>query len=280
MPLGDNLGLFCIFIPAMEGKKISSVVMIGAGNLAFHFAQAISDAGMEIIQVFSRTEASASRLGNLLGCNYTTERSGISGEGDLYILSLSDKAIVDFAGELNFPGKLVVHTSGGLKMDLLKSVTRSYGVIYPVQTFSKEKEVDFAHIPLCIEAVDKSVKSTLFDFSGKISSALYSLETDQRMKLHVAAVFACNFVNHMYSIASDILDSENLPFDLIKPLIQETADKINELSPSVAQTGPAKRNDQLVIEKHLDLLSFSPEYQKIYREMTESIINFKEQKNN
>jgi predicted short-subunit dehydrogenase-like oxidoreductase (DUF2520 family) len=100
------------------------------------------------------------------------------------------------------------------------------------------------------------------------------------MKLHVAAVFACNFVNHMYSIASDILDSENLPFDLIKPLIQETADKINELSPSVAQTGPAKRNDQLVIEKHLDLLSFSPEYQKIYREMTESIINFKEQKNN
>jgi predicted short-subunit dehydrogenase-like oxidoreductase (DUF2520 family) len=264
----------------MENVKISKVVMIGAGNLAFHLSQAVKRAGMEVVQVYSRTEESACLLGNLLGCSYTTDNKGISREGDLYILSLTDEAIVDFSNKLDFSGKIVVHTSGGLDMDVLKGVTRYYGVVYPVQTFSKEKEVDFMKIPLCIEAVNESVKNVLFDFAGEFSPELYSLDTPRRRKLHVAAVFACNFVNHMYFIASEILKSENLPFDLLRPLILETANKMNELSPFAAQTGPAKRNDQLVIKKHLDLLSFSPEFREIYRELTGSIRNMQEKKNN
>ncbi len=253
--------------------------MIGAGNVAFHLAQTIKNAGMEVVQVYSRTEESASRLGNLLECAYTTDKTGISKDGDLYILSLTDKAIVDFSNELDLPGKIVVHTSGGLNMNVLEGMTRQYGVIYPVQTFSKVKEVDFKKVPLCIEAVNESVKKVLFDFAGKLSPDLYLLSTLQRRKLHIAAVFACNFVNHMYFIASEILKEENLPFDLLRPLIHETANKVNKLSPSVAQTGPAVRNDLQIIEKHLDLLSLSPGFQEIYRDLTESIKNLKETDN-
>lgn len=247
--------------------------MIGAGNLAFHLAQAVKDAGLEIIQVFSRTVESASQLGNILECSYTTDRNEISKEGDLYILSLTDKAIVDFSNELNLPGKIVVHTSGGLDMDILQQMTPYYGVIYPVQTFSKEKALDFKIIPVCMEAVNESVKNILFDFAGKISSLVYFLDTSQRRRLHVAAVFACNFVNHMYYVASEILKSEHLPFDLIRPLILETANKMLQLSPLEAQTGPAARNDLQIIEKHLDLLSLSTDFQEIYKFLSGSILH-------
>ena len=257
----------------MGKVKISKVVMIGAGNLASHLAPAIKNAGFDLVQVYSRTEMSASRLGNLLGCSFTSLKSEISKDGDIYIFALADDAIEAFVDGFSLSEKIVVHTSGSLDIRLLANLSGTYGVLYPVQTFSKERAVDFKQIPVCIEASDEATKQVLFDFAGKLSSELYFLNTVQRRKLHVAAVFACNFVNHLYNISSDIVGSEDLSFDLIRPLIHETANKINDLTPDLAQTGPAARNDQLTIKKHLDLLSFFPQYRIIYELITEGIIS-------
>ncbi len=257
----------------MGKLKISKVVMIGAGNLASQLAPAIKNAGFNVVQVYSRTEMSAGRLGNLLGCSFTTLKSEILKDGDIYIFALADDALGEFIDGFNLSGRIVVHTSGSLDLGMLAGLSETYGVLYPVQTFSKEREVDFMQIPVCIEASDEITKQILFDFAEALTSEIYFLNTDQRRKLHIAAVFTCNFVNHLYTVSSEILRGADLPFDLIRPLIQETANKINDLPPDVAQTGPAARNDQLVIKRHLDLLSFLPQYKKIYELMTEDIIS-------
>ncbi len=257
----------------MGKVKISKVVMIGAGNLASQLAPAIKKAGFNIVQIYSRTEVSAGRLGKLIGCGFTSIKSEICKDGDIYIFALADDALREFIDGFCLSGKIVVHTSGSLDLALLASLSETYGILYPVQTFSKERKVNFMQIPVCIEASDDITKQILFDFAETFSSEIYFLNSEQRGKLHIAAVFACNFVNHLYTVSSEILSSADLPFDLIRPLIRETANKINDLPPDVAQTGPAVRNDQLVIKRHLDLLSFLPQYKKIYELITEDIIS-------
>ncbi|MCB0454545.1 MAG: DUF2520 domain-containing protein [Aequorivita sp.] len=190
-------------------------------------------------------------------------------DADIYIIGIPDDAISSFSESLSFQSRLVVHTSGGVAMNVLSSKNRR-GVFYPLQTFSKQRKVDFKNIPICIEAENSKDLELLQSLGKLISGNVVEISSEKRAKLHLAAVFVNNFVNHLYEIGSDILKGENLPFELLKPLIAETASKIESLSPEEAQTGPAKRNDKKTIEKHLHLLANST-HKKLYELFTEQL---------
>ena len=245
--------------------------MIGAGNVAFHLAPALKDAGYKILQVFNHTKESAKVLAGRLHCSYTNNMDHIRNDAGVYILALTDTADIEFVSKFSFPEAVVVHTSGGLDLDIFKGKVKNYGVIYPVQTFSKFREVDLRPAPVCLEASNPETEKVLFELADRISDNPVKINSKQRLYLHIAAVFACNFVNHMYVISSEILRNSGLPFSLLQTLIKETAEKVVEYPPLEVQTGPALRNDQIVIEKHLDLLSFSGQFKKIYRELSDSI---------
>lgn len=250
------------------------IVIIGAGNLATHLSRALQQAGEQIVQVYSRTNNSASELAALLAVPYTTNLDEIVADADVYFYAISDDALESLL-QLSFaPDAIHVHTAGSVSMDVFVGKKSNYGVFYPLQTFSKKKQVDFKIIPVFIEASSPEVESTLFKLAHAVSEQVYKTNSEQRQKLHVSAVFACNFVNHLYQIAYEMVKSIDLPFDVLKPLILETAQKVMQLSPEEAQTGPAKRNDQGVINKHLDVLGDEhPSLKKLYQDLSDMILN-------
>lgn len=250
------------------------IVIIGAGNLATHLSRALQQAGEQIVQVYSLTNNSASELGALLAVPYTTNLDEIVADADVYFYAISDDALESLL-QLSFaPDAIHVHTAGSVSMDVFVGKKSNYGVFYPLQTFSKKKQVDFKIIPVFIEASSPEVESTLFKLAHAVSEQVYKTNSEQRQKLHVSAVFACNFVNHLYQIAYEMVKSVDLPFDVLKPLILETAQKVMQLSPEEAQTGPAKRNDQGVINKHLDVLGDEhPSLKKLYQDLSDMILN-------
>lgn len=264
----------------MEIQGKIRIVMIGAGRVATHLSLALRNAGHIILQVYSRTNTSAMQLAGLMNCDFTTNLNTVRKDADLYILALSDEAIVDFVSKFSFPQAMVIHLSGGLEKDLFKGKIQNYGVMYPVQTFSKGRDIDFKSIPLCIEASNPEMERFLMRLAGQLSSSIHIVNSDQRQMIHLAAVYSCNFVNHFYDIASRILKKNDLPFELLYPLIIETADKVQGNLPGDVQTGPAKRNDQAIIKKHLELLSSNPRYQSIYSELSKSIRQEMEADNN
>ena len=190
---------------------------------------------------------------------------------DVTIIAVSDNAIADVSKQLPFENQLVVHTSGSLSMEALDPKNRK-GVFYPLQTFSKSKEVDFKVIPICLEAQNDNDFKTLEILAKTISNSVTTITSEQRKALHVAAVFVSNFTNHLYQIGNEICVENNIPFEILKPLIQETANKILSLSPIDAQTGPAKRNDTQTINTHLNFLS-DDNQKEIYKILTKSIID-------
>ena len=255
----------------MEKQMGKKIVMIGAGNVAGHLSVALQNSGNQIIQVFSRTQSAAKTLANKLNSSPTNRISQITDQGDLYILAVSDSALPLLIKQLRFDSRLVVHTSGSMNMNVFEGAATNYGVIYPLQTFSKGKMVDFNEVPVIIEGNNKGNEKTLIDMCQQISERVIKLDSIDRLYLHLAAVFACNFTNHLYSLASEILDVRHLSFELLTPLINETAEKVQAIQPAGAQTGPAIRNDQIVIKKHLDLLSFSPGTKELYEKLSQSI---------
>jgi predicted short-subunit dehydrogenase-like oxidoreductase (DUF2520 family) len=255
----------------MEKQMGKKIVMIGAGNVATHLSAALIKSGNPIIQVFSRSRNSARKLAENLSASWTIQMSEITDRGDLYILAVSDDILPEIAAKLKLQNKLLVHTSGSIGLDVFKESSEYYGVIYPVQTFSKEREIDFSNVPIFVEGNNEASEKSLIELCEKISGSVLKMDSTDRMYLHAAAVFACNFTNHLYHIASEILRKRNLPFELLVPLIHETANKIKSVHPAMAQTGPAIRNDQIVIKKHLDLLSFSPGTSELYQKLSQSI---------
>ncbi len=245
--------------------------MIGAGRVATHLSGALRTAGHKIIQVISRTPQSAGELAVSHDCTWTTDPSQILSGADLIIFAVRDDAIQELASRIDFGEVLVVHTSGSIPMDIFEENARNYGVFYPLQTFSKGRKPDFRKIPMCIEANTQENEQWLTGLARQISDTVRVVDSQQRLVLHMAAIMVNNFVNHLYALAAHILEKENLPFDLLKPIIEETEAKAFDLGPQLAQTGPAARNDENVIKKHLDLLSCSPEIQKVYTALTESI---------
>jgi predicted short-subunit dehydrogenase-like oxidoreductase (DUF2520 family) len=248
-------------------------VIIGSGNVATHLALAFQKKGIIISQVYSRTSANAELLAQKLNTSFTTHTSGIDRNADIYIYALKDSSFLNLLKRFDLPKAIHVHTSGSIPMKDFYGYTDRYGVLYPLQTFSINKEIDFSNVPICIEANSEKLENELIELAKLLTTKTYILSSEQRRKVHLAAVFACNFTNYMYDIAHDIVLGAGIEFDILKPLIMETADKINTLSPREAQTGPAIRYDENIINKHLIMLDNRKHWKAIYRKLTKNIHN-------
>lgn len=248
-------------------------VIIGSGNVATHLALAFQKKGIIISQVYSRTSANAELLAQKLNTSFTTHTSGIDRNADIYIYALKDSSFLNLLKRFDLPKAIHVHTSGSIPMKDFYGYTDRYGVLYPLQTFSINKEIDFSNVPICIEANSEKLENELIQLAKLLTTKTYILSSEQRRKVHLAAVFACNFTNYMYDIAHDIVLGAGIEFDILKPLIMETADKINTLSPREAQTGPAIRYDENIINKHLIMLDNRKHWKAIYRKLTTNIHN-------
>ena len=237
------------------------VSIIGNGNLAQHLIEAFCDnPDIELVQVYSRST-------ELSFPNTISDISKLE-PADLYIVAVSDSAIANVAESLPFENRLVVHTSGSVSIEELGNKNRR-GVFYPAQTFTKGKAVDFTNIPICIESGNERDRLILQAVANAVSNTVISLDSKQRQALHIAAVFVNNFTNHLYSIAADMCAQNNIPFEILKPLLLETAQKATVIAPMDAQTGPAVRNDKKTLDVHLDYLSGNN--RELYQLLTKSI---------
>ncbi|WP_162128267.1 Rossmann-like and DUF2520 domain-containing protein [Flavobacterium phycosphaerae] len=245
------------------------VTLIGSGNVAQHLIQAFSQTtAVELVQVFSRQPET---VAHLVSAHQIISDFNKLQKVDLIIIAVIDDAISEVSNQIPFENQLVVHTSGSVAMEALNAKNRR-GVFYPLQTFSKAKAINFKVVPICLETENDGDYNTLETVAKAISNVIYRINSEQRKALHVAAVFVSNFVNHLYQIGETICTENQLDFAILKPLIQETADKILTLSPAEAQTGPAKRQDSQTINTHLAFLT--DDHQKeIYKLLTKSIID-------
>jgi predicted short-subunit dehydrogenase-like oxidoreductase (DUF2520 family) len=250
------------------------IVMIGAGNLSTHLSKRLQLSGHQIVQVYSRTLESATSLASKLQSKTTIDLSEIFPDADIYFICVSDKAVTEVLQKMNTQGKLIIHTSGSLDIDVLQPFSHRIGVFYPIQTFSKLKPVNFDKIPVCIEANSMEVKNLLIDLASQISGDVREINSLQRRYIHLAAVFASNFTNHLFALSNEILAKQGIEFNILHPLVIETVDKAIHYSPINVQTGPAIRNDENVMNKHLDMLSDSKELQKIYALLSENIYKY------
>ena len=244
------------------------ISVIGTGNLAQHLISAfqLSDE-IELVQIFARNRD------KILDPSYSEKIVYVFEElipVDLIIIAVSDQAIADVSSKIPFKNSLVVHTSGTISLDALSDSNRK-GVFYPLQTFTQNKKISFTEIPICIETENATDFQLLEKVAKSISDKVFAINSEQRKSLHVAAVFVCNFVNHLYHIGNSICEDNKVDFEILKPLILETANKILEMSPKVAQTGPAKRNDQNIIQTHLEFL-MDQNQRNIYQVITNSIL--------
>ena len=247
-------------------------VIIGSGNLATHLSLALKANGMTISQVYSRTAEHAAELAAKLECPFTTDVNGVLTDAGLYIISVKDDAIGGMAARL-CPGRtqgVFIHTAGSVPMDVFQPYGIRHGVLYPMQTFSKNRAVNFRVIPCFIEASDAPTLELIRHFAESISDKVIAADSQKRRKLHLAAVLACNLANHCYRLAERVLEEEQIDFGLYLPLIEETARKVTELSPREAQTGPMVRYDVGVMEAQKSLLK-DERTRKIYQLMAESI---------
>lgn len=251
----------------------TSIVMVGAGRLATNLAKAFYRKGFRIMQVFSRTEVAARELAQQVEAEAVTSVSALQTRAGMYIVSLPDDVFPHLIPQLTEKreASLWVHTAGSIDINVWEGHVPKYGVFYPMQTFSKECEVDFTHLPIFIEGCDAECTAFLHAVATALSRDVYSASSEQRRYLHLAAVLACNFSNYLYTLASDLLASHDLPFSALLPLIDETARKVHSVSPENVQTGPAARGDIMVMKEHLRLLADIPDLQDLYRCMSEGI---------
>ena len=248
------------------------IVIIGSGNLATQLALALKDAGQLILQVYSRAEEHARELAEKIACRYTADVDGIDENADFYVISVKDDAISEIAAKVCDKTKdaVFVHTAGSISMDVLKGKAQHYGVLYPMQTFSKNRKVNFKPIPCFLEASDDETLNIIRQLAESISDNVVLADSEKRKKIHLAAVLACNFTNHCYRLAEKVLQEEKIDFNLFLPLIDETARKVSVLSPKQAQTGPMVRYDVGVMDMQKNLLS-DERTKQIYQLMAESI---------
>lgn len=243
------------------------IALIGAGNVATCLGPRLKEAGHEITAVYSRTVESARALADRLGATYTTDLKEIPAS-DVTIVMLKDDALKELAPVIagGLHNTLLLHTAGSVPMDIWREAGAiQYGVLYPMQTFSKESRIDWSQVSLFIEGSSDPVLERIRELALTISPDVTVLSSEGRKKLHLAAVFTCNFSNHMYAIAEQLLATEGVPFSVMLPLVCETARKVEVIAPHDAQTGPAVRGDRKVIEEHLAILKDTPEYAELYR---------------
>jgi predicted short-subunit dehydrogenase-like oxidoreductase (DUF2520 family) len=246
------------------------IVIIGTGNTASVLGRKLKAAGHRILQVFGRDSMAASELAYQLGTESTNYWNVVNREADLYLLAVSDIAIEEIVKELNLPNKTIVHTAASVSKNVLKKASAHFGVFYPLQSLKKEIG-PLPETPIIIDASDSSTLNELDGLAHSITDKVAEANDEQRLKLHLAAVFCNNFVNHLYALTEAYCKKEGIDFQLLLPLIRETASRLDEIPPAQSQTGPGVRNDRSTINKHLELLAEYPNLKKIYELLTESI---------
>ncbi len=252
------------------------LVFIGAGNVATHMALQFFQKDCKILQVYSRTIESAKILGDKVDAEITNNLNSIRNDADYYIFSIKDSILGQVVDCMPHQKGVWIHTAGSMSLTIFENKVKDYGVIYPLQTFSKEKEIKWENIPLFIEESSSQIKTTISKLASVLSNRIYHLTTEQRKYVHLSGVYANNFVNQMYELANETIQKANFPFDVLIPLIEETCNKIHSLSPLEAQTGPAVRFDKNVMAKHIELLDTQADKQ-LYELISESI--YKSHKN-
>ncbi len=248
------------------------ITLIGSGNVATHLGAAFRNAGHQLVQVYSRNAQHAALLAYHIKAEPISSLNAISPETDLFVIAVKDDAIAEIAEQLAVYDKLIVHTSGATSLSVLELFTDKAGVFYPLQTFSKNKSIDFNTVPICIEGTDEQSTKQLIELAWTVSQNVYRVDSEKRKILHLAAVFACNFPNYLYQAAGAILAENQLDFNLLRPLIAETAAKVQEQLPEQVQTGPAIRNDINTMQAHLQLLEQHPDLKQVYSLLSQLII--------
>lgn len=255
------------------------VVVLGAGNVAFHLARTLISSGHSVIQIVSKSQRKAEELSKVTGCNFVLNVENINADADIYIMAVPDSAISELANSLPKLNGIVVHTSGSTPLGILSIVSKSYGVFYPFQTFSRTRDLSLSGVPFCIEASSDEVSEVLFNLAKSLGAEPIHMDSQTRQWLHLCGVFSCNFVNHMLSIAKLISEDKGISFELLKPLIAETISKALEGNPLELQTGPAIRGDSETLKKHIAMLSeMDEDVQELYIALSNSIWNLKQNK--
>ncbi len=253
------------------------VVVLGAGRVATHLAPALVRVGYSLSQVWSRTEESARQVAEPLGVTYTTDLDSVVTDADIYIVSVADKALPEVAERLCQRANrmaLFLHTAGSIGIEVWQHCcVEHYGILYPLQTFSKERVVDMREVSLFVEASSEETLALTEALARSLSDKVFCADSRRRAQLHIAAVFACNFANAMYDAAYRLLAEEGIPFEVLLPLIDETAAKVHTLAPQEAQTGPAVRGDREVMQRHLEALAGDEQLREIYSLISDYIMN-------
>ena len=247
---------------------MKNIILVGSGNVATHLGLSLVKKGYKIRQVWSRNIQNANILAKKLNSNPTDSINKLK-NADLYILAVKDDAVKYILNKLTVDN--IIHTSGAIDIDIFHGKFKNYGVFYPLQTFNKQVNLDFSKTPICIEANNKSFNKKLLKIGNKLSEKVVPMNSQERKKIHVAAVFACNFTTHMFTIADSILTKSNTEFEILLPLIYQTVEKLKLQKPAELQTGPAARKDLEVIKKHIDFLSDN-KLKKIYQIISNSIM--------
>src|SRR6185437_10166701 len=252
-----------------KARLSEKIVFIGAGKITKALAIGIKNKG-NIVQVYSRTNASANLLAGKINCTYTNDIKKINADADVYIIAVKDDVIAQVASQLKVKGKAIVHTSGAVDMDVLKKASANCGVLYPPYSFIKVRKLD-KNVPFCIEASNPSVKKQLSDLVKDVAGKAYYMNSAQRSQLHIAGVFANNFTNHMFVIAHDISKQAHIPFEILFHLISDRVENLKHQSPVLNQTGPAKRGDKCTLKKHEAMLKKNPRHLALYKQISKSI---------
>lgn len=254
-------------------EKVNAVIL-GAGNVAYHLTRSLVESGHRVVQIISKSEGRAKELSQIASCDFALSTNDINKTANIYILAVPDSAIYELSTSLPQLEGIVVHTSGSTPLKTLSRVSNHIGVLYPFQTFSRNRELNLKDIPFCIEASSGEVSKMLFKLAKSMGGKPIEMDSETRQWLHLSGVFSCNFVNHMLTIAQLIAEEKGFSFDLLKPLIKETFAKALEGSPFNSQTGPAMRGDAETIKKHIALLSeIDDDIRELYTNLSSSIWN-------
>jgi predicted short-subunit dehydrogenase-like oxidoreductase (DUF2520 family) len=250
------------------------IVIVGAGNVAWHLGKRLVECGLRIAHVHARSESSARHLAKELGCSSSQRLRDIPRQADLYLVMVNDAEIAtvakSLAGHID-KNSLLLHTSGATPAHVFQPFFERYGVFYPLQTFSKKRELDFSQVPLCLCTHRKDDFEPVFQLAKKLSEKVYSVSDEQRLRLHLAAIYVNNFTNYLQYIGESLLDEQGLSAEMLHPLQSETIAKLKELSAKEAQTGPAVRGDDPTIDRHLSQLDKHPNWRAIYQLLSDGI---------
>ena len=251
---------------------MKNIILLGSGNVATHLGIALKNSNYTIVQVYSKSIENAKVLANKLDAQFTNNLSKLK-SSDLIIVCINDDAILSVLSQIK--NTAIVHTSGSIGLDVFKQKFTNYGVFYPLQTFNKEVDINISEIPFCIEGNSLEFEKQLIKIAKALSNNVVKMNSQQRKQLHIAAVFACNFSNHMYSIADDLLAKKNIDFKILLPLIRKTNANLENYRPKEVQTGPAKRKDTAIIQEHIATIKEN-EIKELYHRISDNIIKYHE----